>query len=260
MSESTATSGPQHPGPQHPGPQHPVAVLDAVVFDVPDAPRAADFWQRLTGAEVEQQGDGDDWITLRTPDGWSLAFQPAPDLQPPQWPEQDHPQQLHLDLRVPDVAAAVERAVGLGATVLRENPEWTTLADPAGHPFDLCHAPDNDGLTVMGVTLDVPDASAAAAFWSRVLAEPVVYDAEGMAMLGGERALLFQQVEGYTAPQWPDPAHPQQLHLDLAIGPQTLDEAEAAALAVGARRLPGDEDSFRVFADPAGHPFCLCRF
>jgi len=235
-----------------------VAALDAVVFDVPDPQVAADFWQRLTGAEVDQQGYGEDWITLNTPDGWSLAFQPAPDLVPPQWPGQQHPQQAHLDLRVPDVTAAVERSVGLGAVVLRENPEWTTLADPAGHPFDLCHAPDNDGLTIMGLTFDVPDAGAAAAFWSRVLGDPVVYDAEGMAMLGGDRALLFQQVEGYSAPRWPDPAYPQQLHLDLQVGPQSLDEAEAAALAVGARRLPGGADTFRVFADPAGHPFCLC--
>ncbi|GAA1721270.1 hypothetical protein GCM10009809_16190 [Isoptericola hypogeus] len=239
-------------------PSSTIAVLDAVVFDAPDTRASADFWRSLTGAEVEQAQDGDDWITLNTPDGWSLAFQPAPGLVPPAWPGQDRPQQLHLDLRVPDVAAEVARAVGLGATVLRENEEWTTLADPAGHPFDLCHAPDNDGLTVMGVTFDVPDASAAAAFWSRLLGDPVVYDAEGMAMLGGERSVLFQQVEGYSAPRWPDPAYPQQLHLDLSVGPPGLDEAEAAALAAGATRLPGEGKTFRVFADPAGHPFCLC--
>ncbi len=233
--------------------------LGAVVFDAPDVAASASFWQALTGAETEQ-AYGEDWVRLRTLDGWTLDFQPAPDLVPPSWPGQARPQQLHLDLRVPDVAAAVARAVGLGATVLRENPEWTTLADPAGHPFDLCHAPEDDGLSVMGVMLDVPDASAAAAFWSRLLGDPVVHDADGMAMLGGEQAVLFQQVEGYNAPRWPDHAHPQQLHLDLAVGPRSLDDAEAVALAAGAERLPGGEDTFRVFADPAGHPFCLCVF
>ncbi|MCA5891867.1 VOC family protein [Isoptericola sp. NEAU-Y5] len=233
-----------------------VAALGAVVFDAPDHHAAARFWRELTGGTVDRAAD--DWVSVVTPDGWGLDFQPAPDLVPPQWPGQDHPQQLHLDLRVPDVAAATTRAVALGATVLRENPGWTTLADPAGHPFDLCHAPDNDGLTVMGVTFDVPDASAAAAFWSRLLGEPVVHDSDGTAMLGGQRALLFQQVEGYTAPRWPDPAFPQQVHLDLVIGEEGLDVAEAAALDAGATRLPGNEDTFRVFADPAGHPFCLC--
>ncbi|CAM3566982.1 VOC family protein [Isoptericola cucumis] len=241
----------------HPPDPDSAGTLGSVVFDAPDPRASAGFWRALTGAR-EQPGYGQDWVALRTPDGWGLDFQPAPDLRPPEWPGQDRPQQLHLDLRVPDVAAEVERAVGLGATVLRENPEWTTLADPAGHPFDLCHAPEGDGLTVMGVTFDVPDASEAAAFWSRILGDPVVYDAEGMAMLGGERAVLFQQVEGYTAPRWPDPAYPQQLHLDLQVPDGDLDAAEQAALAAGATRLPGGEDTFRVFADPAGHPFCLC--
>jgi hypothetical protein len=37
-----------------------------------------------------------------------------------------------------------------------------------------------------------------------------------------------------------------------------VDRAEQAVLALGARRLPAErEDGFRVFADPAGHPFCL---
>lgn len=233
--------------------------VDALVLDTPDPRGSARFWQALTGAVVEREDD-DGWITLGLPGGWSLAFQPAPDLVPPRWPGQEHPQQVHLDLRVPDVAAAAGRAVDLGATVLRENPEWTTLADPAGHPFDLCHAADVTGITVMAATFDVPDASAAAAFWSRLLGDPVIHDADGMAMLGGERALLFQQVADYRPPRWPDPAHPQQGHLDLAIGPEGMDAAERAALDAGAARLPGQGETFRVFADPAGHPFCLCRF
>jgi hypothetical protein len=64
---------------------------------------------------------------------------------------------------------------------------------------------------------------------------------------------LFQQVSGYTPPQWPDPAHPQQAHLDILF--DDLDAGEARALELGASRL--NSEQYRVFADPAGHPFCL---
>lgn len=234
----------------------PIGTLDTVVIDAPAPAVSAAFWRGLTGAQNVVE-DEDQWVAVETPDGWSIAFQPAPDLVPPRWPGQERPQQVHLDLQVPDVDAAVERAVALGATVLRTNDTWTTLADPAGHPFDLCLATDVTGVRVMGVTFDVPDASAAAAFWSRVLGEPVVHDADGMAMVGTARPLLFQTVPDYRPPRWPDPEHPQQIHLDLWTGERSLDDAEAAVLEAGATRLAGGGDSFRVFADPAGHPFCL---
>jgi hypothetical protein len=78
-----------------------------------------------------------------------------------------------------------------------------------------------------------------------------------MAMIGndGEQPVLFQQVAGYTPPRWPDPAYPQQFHLDVAV--DDLDTGEQAVLAIGATRLPGGEETFRVFADPASKPFCL---
>ena len=231
-----------------------IAMLDAVIFDVPDVRTPAAFWAELTGALTEQE-ESEGWLTLGTPDGWSIAFQPAPNLIPPQWPGQARPQQLHLDLRVPDLAVETARAVGLGATLLRESESWNTLSDPAGHPFDLCLAEGNPGITVMGVTVDCPDSHALAEFWSALLGDPITYDADGMAMLGGAKPVLFQQVDDYNAPAWPDPDRPQQLHLDLLV--RDLDVGEASVLALGATRLPGGGERFRVFADPAGHPFCL---
>ncbi len=68
---------------------------------------------------------------------------------------------------------------------------------------------------------------------------------------------MFQQIEGYNPPRWPDPAHPQQAHLDLLV--EDLDTGEARALELGARRLDAGGERFRVFTDPAGHPFCLVR-
>jgi hypothetical protein len=230
-----------------------VGSLDTVVLDVPDIVTEADFWKALTGGTVSMEDD--DWITVVTPDRWGIAFQLAPDHIAPQWPGQERPQQAHLDLNVPDLATATARAVELGATVLRENERWITLADPAGHPFDLCLEEEADGITVMGTTFDCADASALAQFWSGVMGEPVTYDADGVAMVGGTKPVLFQSVEGYNPPQWPDPAHPQQVHLDVEV--PDLDTGEAAVLALGATRLPGGNGGFRVFADPAGHPFCL---
>ena len=56
-------------------------------------------------------------------------------------------------------------------------------------------------------------------------------------------------------PSWPDPRRPQQFHLDVRV--DDVDAAERAAVSLGATRRPGDGDNWRVFADPAGKPFCL---
>lgn len=53
-----------------------------------------------------------------------------------------------------------------------------------------------------------------------------------------------------------DPEHPQQAHLDIDV--PDLDAAEPAVLALGAVRLH-DAGGWRIYADPAGHPFCLVR-
>lgn len=77
-----------------------------------------------------------------------------------------------------------------------------------------------------------------------------------MIGVDGAQPVLFQQVTGYTAPRWPDdPAHPQQLHLDVRV--QDVQVAEQAALSIGATRLDGAGQNWRVYADPAGKPFCL---
>src|SRR5207248_9107212 len=137
-----------------------------------------------------------DWLTWTAAAGWRIGFQLAPDHVPPQWPDPAHPQQAHLDLRVPDLDAGTARAVELGATLLRRNETWHTLADPAGHPFDLCLNADNPKTTLMGVMLDCPDAKELSAFYADLLGKPVTYEADGVAMIGndGEHPVLFQQV------------------------------------------------------------------
>lgn len=216
----------------------------------------ARFYVDLTGWEVVRRES--DWIAIRATDGQEVGFQLAPDHVPPAWPGQDLPQQMHLDLQVEDTEAAARRAVDLGATRLAEGETWVTLADPAGHPFDLCQK-DGVGpaMDLFAVTIDAPDASALARFYADLLGLEVTYDGpEGALAAGGGKSVMFQQVATYMPPDWPDPGRPQQAHLDVVV--TSLDDGEAQALALGARRLDGGGESFRVFADPAGHPFCLC--
>jgi catechol-2,3-dioxygenase len=233
-----------------------IGTLRNVVLDARDIAGLSAFYRELAG--WTQVHADDEWITLTTEDGWRIGIQYAPDDEPPRWPDPEYPQQAHLDLRVPELDTAADRAVALGATLLRRNETWHTLADPAGHPFDLCLKADNPGTTLMGVMLDCPDAKELSAFYSELLSKPVTFEGDGMAMIGedGAQPVLFQQVERYVPPRWGDPAHPQQFHLDANV--DDVDAAERAALAIGATRLPGEGENWRVFADPAGKPFCLC--
>ena len=108
------------------------------------------------------------------------------------------------------------------------------------------------------VVLDCPDPKALAGFYGALLEWKVELDddwAEIRADYG--QSIGFQQVADYRAPQWPGQDVPQQSHLDLMV--DDLDQAEAAVLELGASKAehqPGK--TFRVFLDPAGHPFCLC--
>ncbi|GAA2692319.1 VOC family protein [Actinoplanes palleronii] len=233
-----------------------IGTLRAVALDAADHERLAVFYQEFAGWQ-RVPDDDDDWITLDTTDGWRLGVQRAADHVPPEWPGQERPQQAHLDFRVSSIDAAADRAVALGATVLRRNERWHTLADPAGHPFDVCLGADGPRTLLAGVMLDCPDAKTLSHFYAELLGKPVTYEADGIAMIGedGAQPVMFQQVTGYTAPRWPDPAYPQQLHLDVTVADVSV--AERAVLALGATRLDGAGPNWRVYADPAGKPFCL---
>ncbi len=109
-----------------------------------------------------------------------------------------------------------------------------------------------------GLVIDCPDPSALADFYQRLLGMRRVQDEDGWVVIGDapdRPGLAFQRVPEHQPPEWPDPARSQQMHLDIMVA--DIDEAEAEALALGATRLPGGSGHFRVYADPAGHPFCL---
>jgi catechol 2,3-dioxygenase-like lactoylglutathione lyase family enzyme len=107
--------------------------------------------------------------------------------------------------------------------------------------------------------LGCPDPRALAAFYATILGMRVNEESDNWVVIGAEpgmRQLAFQRVAQWSAPDWPDPQRPQQLHLDIRV--DDVNAAEREVLALGAKRLPRElEARFRVFADPAGHPFCL---
>lgn len=229
--------------------------VDLAIFDAADIEKVGSFYADLTGWDVVRHDS--ERFGVQAPGGQEIEFQRAPDHVAPRWPGQELPQQFHLDLQIDDPQAAAGRAVALGATRLADGPHWITLADPAGHPFDLCQA-DGVGPTLglFAITIDAPDASRLARFYADLTGVDVSYDGpEGALVSAGGRNLMFQQLGDYNPPRWPDPAYPQQAHLDLIV--DDLDTGEARALELGASRVNAGGERFRVFTDLAGHPFCL---
>lgn len=78
----------------------------------------------------------------------------------------------------------------------------------------------------------------------------------------GTRQLAFQRVERLARTTWPEHDVPQQLHIDYLVGSiEELERHKQAALRLGAEvrldRTDDEEEPLYVFADPAGHPFCV---
>ncbi len=111
-----------------------------IVFDAADINAESAFWAGLLGGTVIAE---DDWHSVVVDGEWQLGVQLAPNHVPPDWPD-GAPQQMHLDLWVDDLGAAHERALALGARLLRPSDDpsaaegFQVYADPAGHPFCLC--------------------------------------------------------------------------------------------------------------------------
>jgi hypothetical protein len=110
------------------------------------------------------------------------------------------------------------------------------------------------------VALDCPDPYELATFYS-ALTGIAIDTSPGHApdvdlVHDALPALIFQRVEHFVAPTWPDGNIPKQMHLDFEV--DDLDDGERHVLSIGARKTdcqPGT--TFRVFLDPVGHPFCL---
>ncbi|MEU4897435.1 VOC family protein [Streptomyces sp. NPDC044780] len=113
------------------------------------------------------------------------------------------------------------------------------------------------------VVIDCPDPTALARFYQQVLGGEIENAGRRWVDLflpAGPR-LAFQEAPDFRPPSWPSEDDSQQLHLDLRV--TDIESAQERVLELGARALDLDDDGgkrdFRVYADPAGHPFCLIR-
>jgi catechol 2,3-dioxygenase-like lactoylglutathione lyase family enzyme len=131
-----------------------------VVLDTTDARRLAEFYRQLLGFayrpgdEPPEPGRDDergrDWLVIRPRSGLpGLAFQQVASVPETTWPEPEVPQQLHLDLSVPDRAELDrqhERAIRLGARLRFDraadaHEPLRVYSDPSGHLFCIFVAP-----------------------------------------------------------------------------------------------------------------------
>jgi hypothetical protein len=113
-----------------------------VVLDAADLAAVSSFWAGMLGGSVDAE---DDWHMVLDSEGMPrIGVQLAPNHVPPEWPDGEQQQQLHLDLWVADFAVAHDEVTALGAKLLRAAPDldaeegFQVYADPAGHPFCLC--------------------------------------------------------------------------------------------------------------------------
>jgi predicted enzyme related to lactoylglutathione lyase len=113
------------------------------------------------------------------------------------------------------------------------------------------------------VVFDAADLAPESSFWAGVLGGRV--DAEDdwhMVFVDDEPRVGVQLAPDHVSPEWPD-GTPQQIHLDLWV--DDIGAAHDQVMSLGAKLLkpaeagpPETPDNYQVYADPAGHPFCLC--
>lgn len=111
------------------------------------------------------------------------------------------------------------------------------------------------------VVFDAADLDGESAFWAGVLGGTIeAEDDWHMVLVDGAPVVGVQLSPNHVRPSWPD-GEQQQIHLDLWV--EDHESAHEEVLALGGRVLQppsGAEsgDDFCVYADPSGHPFCLC--
>lgn len=117
----------------------PPIVLRMPFIDCTDHNALAGFYVSLLVGERIWEPD-DEYAALRTPDGFAIGCQRVEGYRPPTWPTQERGQQMHFDILVDDLDAAVRQAMDAGATRPEGSPGgdgWAVMLDPAGHPFCL---------------------------------------------------------------------------------------------------------------------------
>jgi hypothetical protein len=222
--------------------------------------QVAKLYAELLGMRLPPE-HGPNWVVIakdkRTRPMLPFAGQ-APNWRAPSWGDPDRPQQVHLELVVRNMSEAADIAQRNGAVLVDED-VW---ADQAGHAIRLAAGEPGDAPAVIGrIVLDCFSPRSLAPFYEELLGMSArVEDTPERVVVAHEDGrlpmLAFRHVPGHAVPRYPDPEYPQQMHMDIKFedyyGSQRLAER------LGAIRLlnPGGHET--VYADPAGHPFCLC--
>jgi hypothetical protein len=215
-----------------------------------DFDRSVEFWQGVTGYAVSPP---------RGPDGEFVSFvPPSGDVHLKAQRIRRGPSKLHLDLHVEDLAAAVDEAVGLGASVKqRHELGYVVLSSPGG--FGFCFVTHPASTTppppvVDQVCLDVPGPAyeTECEFWKRLTGF-------AGASVGGHPEfrrlnpphdqplqLLLQRLEEETGPV--------RAHVDLAAGDQQAEVERHRALGA---EVSAVGDGWVVMEPPAGPVYCI---
>lgn len=112
------------------------------------------------------------------------------------------------------------------------------------------------------VVFDAAHLGEESAFWAGVLDGVVDVDDDWhMVIVDGQFRVGVQLAPEHVPPDWPGGEPKQQIHLDLWV--DDFNAAHTRVMSLGATVLQRPEsidspDGFQVYADPAGHPFCLC--
>jgi catechol 2,3-dioxygenase-like lactoylglutathione lyase family enzyme len=116
------------------------------------------------------------------------------------------------------------------------------------------------------VTLDCPNQEELADFYTELLGwNKRRFDEEWLAVISPDEhiCLLFQEIEDYIPPVWPNEKGKQQqmTHLDFASAPNEKEAVKSHALACGATLASVQySQDYTIFIDPVGHPFCISFF
>jgi hypothetical protein len=219
------------------------ATYKDLCIDVEDARVSGAFWAGVLGWQLEMHDDGD--AHLRDADGriqvW-LNQVPEPKTVK---------NRIHIDVR----AASVEEVLDLGATLVQEQPRWTTLADPEGHEVCVFVHEEPIARRTLELVWSCPEGAAAshdiAAWWGEVLGAVVVDDDRGFSWIQQIPACPWESFDWAGVPE--PKTVKNRLHIDV-----TTDDLDAL-VARGARVLRAKGDGglgWTVLADPDGNEFC----
>lgn len=125
------------------------------------------------------------------------------------------------------------------------------------------HVSTNALVGTGAVVLDCPDPEALAGFYAALLGWPAAeirYEGHWATLTNphGGLTIEFQRAADYQAPTWPDPTRPQMFHFDFAVSDMSAAAEHAVGLGARPLDLSDEHPTFQVYADPVGHPFCLC--